>query len=455
MPLIVGALSLGLMSVFRLQGGVSNRLGNTVDSQVVQSTFLNDASSALIVTSGAGIADCGPAGEVQLLGLAWTPDSAIAGGYSTVVTYADVQNGSQWTLVREYCDGGFSTTPVSTTTVAYNIEPPCTTGQITAGQTTGCQVPANVYDTTGLDAAATTSWVNVVDHSDATKNVVKVELPLTAPGAATSGGAYQYTLAGVPAAASPNVSQGGQAISVSATAGCNFATPGTGYYASSMCLVDFAGLTGNNLLAAENGCLETEVNLPAGSKLFFCIGITGTAVAPHSLPTWQNAFLGNSCTSSGSNCSTGSPFYTGIGGQPALYQTGAGTTTITISGITVVSASGTAATGWWVVGADAESTDAGEWIQWSSNAPINIMSNSNGTTYTYGQTFATSPVGNACDNGTQLVWLSPTSVKCSGSSAVNGLKTGTAMVEAQGPSTWVTSMNGAGLEAMAFGLLLS
>ncbi|MHB1569299.1 MAG: PulJ/GspJ family protein [Acidimicrobiales bacterium] len=467
MPLIVGALSLGLISVFSLQSGVSSRLGDTVDSQVVASTYQNDVSSALAVTTASGqtLDQCGPAGEYQLLGLAW--GGRASGGYATVVSYAEVLTGGQWELVRQYCTNGYSQTPNSSTTVAYNVEPPCASGLISA-----CQASAQIFnqptstDAIGLagilDGAAATSWVPVVDATNSSLNVTRVEFALAAK-TSTDLSAYQYTLAAVPAAASPLASTGGQPISVASTAGCNFATPGTGYYASSMCLVDFSSLTGNNLLAAESGCLQMEVNLPGGSQLYFCLSITGVPVSPSALPTWQNAFLGNYCSTSGGGCSTGSPFYTGISGKPALYQTGAGTTTITLKNISVITANGSQATGWWAVGADAESTDAGEYIGWTSNQPILVMPNSSGSTYSYaqwmanGDAFPADPVGNACVNGTGLTWQgSANSVLCSVPGNVYiGLKTGTAMVESETPTTWTMVLHGGGLEAAAFGLLLS
>ncbi|OYV59177.1 MAG: hypothetical protein B7Z69_07795 [Actinobacteria bacterium 21-73-9] len=467
MPLIVGALSLGLISVFRLQSGVSSRLGDTVDSQVVASTYQNDVSSALAVTVATGqtLDQCGPAGEYQLLGLAW--GGRTSGGYATVVSYAEILTGGQWELVRQYCTAGYSQTPDTSTTVAYNALPPCASG-ITAS----CQASASIFNQPGstdsnklagvLDTAAQTSWVPVVDATDSSLNVTRVEFALAAK-TATEQNAYQYTLAAVPAAASPAISTGGQPITISSTAGCNFATPGTGYYASSMCLVDFSSLTGNNLLAAESGCLQMEVNLPGGSELYFCLSITGVPVKPSGLPTWQNAFLGNYCSSGGSGCSSGSPFYTGISGKPALYQTGGGTTTITLKNISVITANGSQATGWWAVGADAESTDAGEYIGWTSDHPILVMPNDSSATYSYaqwtanGDAFPSDPVGNACVNGTGLTWQgNADSVLCSVPGNVNiGLKTGTAMVESETPKTWTMILHGAGLEAAAFGLLLS
>src|SRR5665213_2686262 len=50
LPLIVGALSLGLISVFSLQSSVSNRLTDTADSQVVAANYTKDVQAAVYIT---------------------------------------------------------------------------------------------------------------------------------------------------------------------------------------------------------------------------------------------------------------------------------------------------------------------------------------------------------------------------------------------------------------------
>jgi prepilin-type N-terminal cleavage/methylation domain-containing protein len=436
LPLVVGGLAVGLLSVFSLQSSVSNRLGNTGDSQVVSSYYENDVQSAAEITTAPSnsSAECGPANQVQLLGLEWNPFSS-GGAYQDVVSYADVQNGSTYALVRYFCSNGFSNTTYTTTTVSFNVDPPC--------PATTCQGPATISPA-AVATAASTSWT-------LTQAVTKVEFFLAEPSVTEANGNFLYTLAAVPAASAAVTGAPGGPITPSTTAGCGFASPGTGTYASTLCFVDFSSLTGNNLLAAEQGCLEMSVALPGGSTMYFCIGITGVAIYPAPLPTWQNAFLGNTCSgsSNGNNCTNGSPFYTGITGKPAIYQTGGGTTTVTISQITVVNAQRVPATGWEVVAADAESTDSGESISFHSTSPLNIMNNN--------EPYDTpsDPVGNACNSGAGLTQSQDLlTVTCTGASTT-GVKTGTTMVWSLTPQTFTTTLVGAGLEAMAFGLLLS
>jgi prepilin-type N-terminal cleavage/methylation domain-containing protein len=435
LPLIVGALSAGLIAVFSLQSGVQSRLGDTGDSQVVEANFQSDMQEAASITSAPlnSSAQCGSG--TQLLGLAWGPVTGQSYPYQYVVSYVVVKSGTNWNLVRQYCTSGYSTpaspNPASSTVISYdvpsNLASPVVT--ISSGAPNG--------------TTPNTAWVS-------TQYVSGVSFPITEPSSN-----FAYTLDAVPAA-SLGVTATGKPLVPAATSDCGFATPGTGYYASTLCLIDFSDLTGNNYLAATSGCLETSAPLPDGYTLYFCIGITGTSVAPFPLPTWQNAFLGNTCGGS-TSCSTGTPFYTGIPGDPALYQTGGGTTVITMSNISVTTPLGVPATGWEVVGADAESTDDNESISfnagwpttWSGDTTLNILNNDE----SYDS--PSDPVGNACNSGAGLTTSSDgNTVTCVGSSTTF-VKTGTTMVEATMPSTFTTTLVGGGLEAMAFGLMLS
>ncbi len=76
MPLVIGALAVGLLSVFSLQSSVSNRLTDSGDAQVVSVNFQNDVQSASLITTAnspvtAPTAPCQPSGAsgFQVLGL--------------------------------------------------------------------------------------------------------------------------------------------------------------------------------------------------------------------------------------------------------------------------------------------------------------------------------------------------------------------------------------------------
>jgi hypothetical protein len=468
LPLIVGGLSVGLLSMFSLQSSVSNRLGDSGDSQVVASTFNPDVQSALALSTQSGTTDqCGPGTETQLLGLASNPLSGGAGGYGTIISYAEVATGSTWSLVRQYCSSttgtAYSSTPTTTTTVSYNVEQPCT-----STVTTLCQAPPTVYDLSGTECGTggsvgtTCGWIPIVNSSSATLNVSRIEFPLAEPNTTETNGAYQYTLDAVPAAATPLDDTGGSGVTTNTTSGCSLATPGTGYYATSLCFLDFTSLTGNNLLAAESYnpasgvCgYQMAAALPGGSTMYFCLGITGGPVEPVGLPAWATgSFLGNSCSANQPSCTGGTPFYTGVTGEPALYQTSNGTTThIFFSDISVLNATGSPATGWQVVSVDAESTDSNESLTWTADTPLSILSND--------ETWDTpsDPVGTACGGssgvgGSGLTLSSnDLTATCLGYTT-SVVKTGAAMISATTPTTMEVTMVGNGLEAIAFGVLI-
>jgi prepilin-type N-terminal cleavage/methylation domain-containing protein len=452
MPLIVGALGAGLLAIFSLQGSVSARLSHTSDSQVVSANYQHDIVGASQVTTESSNAnECGPiAGATQLLGLesGIQGTGALAGVYPTIISYYSVPTttGSitTYAMVRHACTN-FSLTTTNSTTLAYNLPGTQSAPFVTTQPAPTVYCVADVLSSLCSDALAKTTFVPAKYISD-------IIFPIT-----DSTGNDPYTLVASPVE-STSTSDAGSAFTANTTTSCNFSSPGSGTYASTLCFVDFSSLTGPALTAARNGCLEMSVSIVGGYTMYFCLGLTGGPVAPASLPTYQQAFLGNSIG--------GEPFYTGVVGDPALYQTSAAkssTSTITFSNISVVSPNGVLATGWEAVSADAESTDTGESITWSSNQAMTIIPN--------GQAGQIQPMGNAClddgslPNGASGLTMGPgdTTVTCAGTVTVAGTsysvtgaqKTGAAMVWAPAPTTMSAVMVGGGLQAITFGLLLS
>lgn len=70
LPLIVGALTLALVSVFSLQGGVASRISDSGDAQTVSANFANDVQSAALLTTDSTSTNPPPCGSSsQILGL--------------------------------------------------------------------------------------------------------------------------------------------------------------------------------------------------------------------------------------------------------------------------------------------------------------------------------------------------------------------------------------------------
>lgn len=124
MPLIIGAISLGLIMVFSLQNGVSSRITDASDAQVASSTFLKDVQSAAMITEEPALA-CGAsmpnsATQTQLLGLEWGGNG---GSYVKTVSYITEQNSglSSYSLIRQLCTNGITSTASSVSIVATDL----------------------------------------------------------------------------------------------------------------------------------------------------------------------------------------------------------------------------------------------------------------------------------------------------------------------------------------------
>jgi hypothetical protein len=201
--------------------------------------------------------------------------------------------------------------------------------------------------------------------------------------------------------------------------------------------------SGSPLTSAPSNCqtmTEAVPNTPF--TLSFCVSTSSSVgwVVPWQIPTYASssseAYLGNN------------GFYTGIPGDPALYQSPSTTSPsdanaalsyVYITKIKLLDQNGNPASNWELVTGDAETTDAGEYMTWTSNQNLTLLPNS-----------PTSLYGNSCNSG--LTGVGTMSVTCSSSS--NSDKTGTVMLEASAPTSLTVTLQGAGLEAMFLGVLL-
>ena len=426
-PIILGAIAAGLIAVFSLQTSAVQRTSDSADAQIVATNFEKDVQSAVMLTTDAGVTvpatQCGSG--TQLLGLEWGLNQQ-TGAYESVVSYVKMPQGTRYELVRQYCASGASSTPTSASTVSYDIpanQPPPTI--VSTG-------------TTNNNAAAQVGWV-------ATQGITAVTLAITEPASN-----YTYKLVGLPGSSS---SSSQQSTVATPSTSCGFATPGTGTYSSTLCFVDFTpwnSATKSSGTTCPAGTLWMSAAI-AGTPytLSFCLTTSGgpVAAAPtptYYSPTWSEAYLGNN------------GFYTGIPGNPAIYQTQSGTTTtVTITKIAVNDANGSAATGWELVTGDAETTDPGESLTFTSDQNLSLLPDTLGG----GQASA---IGNACGYtpsppgtlypGTWLTGVGTTSVECAAS--VPSIKTGTVMLEAPSPTSLTVKMVGSGLEAIFVGVLL-
>jgi len=458
LPIIVGGISVALISVFTLQGNVSNRVGDSNDALVGSVNFNRDVQSAEQMTTQSTPA-CGASTQTQLLGLEWGANTSAPGGYDNVVSYISTpvvnpQTGkTTYTLLRQQCSFGTSSTPTTTFTIAHDIGSPTLTIR-----------GANNADVTSSFA----NWTS-------TLGVTGVTFGIQAPGSQ-----YSYSLVGLP----------GESTSQSLPAnltnpsgpGCAFAASGSGTYANQLCFADFTGFNGTLHSNNPNQCQTmTRPIANAPYSLKFCVSVSQNNVAPASIPTYYSPQGDNSEAFLGNN-----GFYTGIAGNPALYQTSGGVTTVYLTNVQVLDAAGQPATGWTLVTGDAESTDTGEWMVFQSNLNWSVLNNSPGnpfgnSCYDSGDDFnnkqnvgflqytgGAPPTTNGTlpsnvkaalpANGATFPATGTNSVLCESDQQLN--KTGALMVQAQEPTgssaaqTLTVTMRGGGLEGMFLGVLL-
>jgi hypothetical protein len=468
LPLIIGALAVGIISVFKLKASVSNRLGDTADAQQISSMFANDITGAQYVTTQAtSTPQCGAGTGTQFMGLE-TNFNTVTGKFGITTSYVRVPvvtaTSTTYNLERLVCSGEGVYSPTSTNILAYDFSS-------TAALAINCTANAPTSIVTSPIACSSpiagSQWMS-------TESVGDIELPVTEP---ASG--FSYNLAASPInSISSTVT--GSPVSNSASATCNAALVNTGRLSSTLCFVDFSQFNNPAVMSAarSGSCQEMSVKVGSSNVLYFCLSISGSAVTPVSLPTYPEAFLGNAfCLANLGGSYTSSttclPFYSGITGLSAFYQPNrtAQSTTFTFSGITVENASGQSATGWHIVSADAESTDAnsslGESVTWTADTPLSPLCNgeawdSCAVPNSYGNY---DWFGNAClnDQPTSGVVQSPDllTLTCNGSmgseKVTSGFKSGTAMVQATTPtslSVTIASPYG-GKQGFTFGLSVS
>lgn len=211
---------------------------------------------------------------------------------------------------------------------------------------------------------------------------------------------------------------------------CSYANAGTGQYARTLCWLDMSAYSATE---AAGGGQQMKVKLPGGYTLSYDISQTGRTVIATNFPTWQNAFLGRTDTAV-----SGSPGeYQGVAGRPALYQVSTPTTnsSVSMTNISLTDANGSAVRAFAIVAADAESTDNGERIVFSSDTPLRQIA----------------PIGNACPD--EFSGLGTTTVTCLSRDGVP--RTGTAMLAADSPTTMTQNLLSGQIQGVAFGVLIS
>ncbi len=139
-------------------------------------------------------------------------------------------------------------------------------------------------------------------------------------------------------------------------ANCNYATAQGSTGPANWQTYCWLDLTSYNDTTARSGSGQNfSYTLPDGTVMTFNLKVSGATATSAASPSWSGAAVGNTA-------------FLGIAGRPVFYQTAAGTTTVTITGITLTPPSGaTTITSYMFAAADAESSNQGESLQFQTN----------------------------------------------------------------------------------------
>jgi prepilin-type N-terminal cleavage/methylation domain-containing protein len=189
MPIIVGGISVALISVLTQQKTVNNKVSDSGDATVVSANFVRDVQSAAKATTSSSNSlspgQCGPTStailSLQLGNLA----------SASTVTYDVEQQGttSVYSLVRYYCPGGTST-PSDRTVVSHDVQ-----------NTLGALIGGKSCDPITLACNSSPNWSGGWLPTDGVSGIsISVNAPLSN---------YSYILTGAPRVSTP-ASRGNQ-----------------------------------------------------------------------------------------------------------------------------------------------------------------------------------------------------------------------------------------------------
>jgi prepilin-type N-terminal cleavage/methylation domain-containing protein len=195
-PLVVGAISVALISVLMQQNTVQNALGDSSDAQLVSATFVKDVQSASFITTNPTPPNassttppvCGP--NTPFLSLEWSSTPTV------VVSYAVAPRGSAAQLVRQFCQYTDITPGTNPPTWSGPMNPSShvIAGDVQTSLSQALQISGEscnngfTCDTSASNAAAN-GWA-------ATQGVSGVQM--TVQPQVHSDQSFQYSLSGVP-----------------------------------------------------------------------------------------------------------------------------------------------------------------------------------------------------------------------------------------------------------------
>lgn len=306
LPMVVGAISMGILSVFTLHTSASNRITDSANSQILSAYYIKDVQSAeQLTTQPTGSPECGTG--TQILGVEWNSSQ-------TVVSYIVSPipgTTTTYNLVRQECTFGNTSTPSTTTTLVTNIS--------------GSQAaPTVTCSTTALSCASSTGWISTAGVSSVTITVLELSSN------------YSYSLSATPrlwTSLSGGVPTGGAPyapFTILDPTSCNAFQAGQGTIT-----INSGSGTGNGIFGVESSCPNT-VTVSNGGTIAASSVITGdtqlNSIAPNSKATYPSTeYYNNQFANPFSNLTPPSDPSGSDQSCTSATTTSGGTTTITYS----------------------------------------------------------------------------------------------------------------------------
>lgn len=268
LPMVVGAISVGLLSVFSLHTNVSNRISDSANSQILSAYFVKDVQSAdQITTQQSSSPQCGIG--TQLMGLSWNSSQTVisyimsSGTNGTTTTYS---------LVRQKCTAGNST-PISSITLISDIA-------------SSQSPPSIACSSTAQSCAASTSWISTAGVSGVTFKILEVASNYSFSLTATPR-LWTSLSGGLPSGGAPYAP-----FTILDPTSCNALQAGQGTIS-----INVGSGTGNGILGIESTCPGT-VTVSNGGTISASSVITGdtllNSIAPNSNATYPSSEYYNS-----------------------------------------------------------------------------------------------------------------------------------------------------------------
>jgi prepilin-type N-terminal cleavage/methylation domain-containing protein len=125
LPLVVGAISVALLAVFKNETGATNNLTASGDAQVVSANFVGDVQSAQWITTSTSMM-CGPSPVGTQLVVSVSPDTPsgsapLPSQIRNVTSYVELPGGGSNVLFRRICQNGNFSTPTNTAVMARDL----------------------------------------------------------------------------------------------------------------------------------------------------------------------------------------------------------------------------------------------------------------------------------------------------------------------------------------------